>query len=125
MSQTRVHVPPGQIHMCVLLLYLLLHLLCACLLCSPQEEQEELAAVEAEARQELRAAQQALAEAQEALAVTSDKVCVAVGRSDVSGLFRPGGGLDWLAGEEADRHRSRGPSPLVVGARLGFVKSAV
>jgi len=43
------------------------------LLCA-QEEQEELAAVEAEARQELRAAQQALAEAQEALAVTSDKV---------------------------------------------------
>lgn len=43
--------------------------------CLPsQEEQEELAAVEVEARQELRAAQQALAEAQEALAVTSDKV---------------------------------------------------
>jgi precorrin-3B methylase len=42
--------------------------------CVLQEEQEELAVVEAEARQELKAAQQALAEAQEALAVTSDKV---------------------------------------------------
>jgi hypothetical protein len=41
---------------------------------APQEEQEELAAVEQEARGELRAAQQALAEAQEALAVTADKV---------------------------------------------------
>lgn len=61
-------------------------------MCPPQEEQEELAAVEAEARQELRAAQQALAEAQEALAVTSDKVGVAVGPSDVSGLFGPLGG---------------------------------
>ena len=39
-----------------------------------QEDQEELAAVEAEARQVLSAAQQELAEAQEALAVTSDKV---------------------------------------------------
>lgn len=41
---------------------------------NPQEEQEQLAAVESEARAEIKAAQQALAQAQEALAVTSDKV---------------------------------------------------
>jgi hypothetical protein len=51
---------------------------CVCLFCTCvclQEEQKELAVVESQARQELKAAQQALAEAQEALAVTSDKVC--------------------------------------------------
>lgn len=49
-------------------------LLSVCCLPLPQEDQEELAAVEQEARGELRAAQQALAEAQEALALTADKV---------------------------------------------------
>lgn len=39
-----------------------------------REEQEQLAAVEAEARQELQAAQQALAAAEQALAATGDKV---------------------------------------------------
>ena len=63
----------------------LMSLLCCYLtpslfLCDPylQEEQEELAAVESEARQQLRSAQQALAEAQEALAVTTDKVGTSV-----------------------------------------------
>jgi predicted lipoprotein len=39
-----------------------------------QEEQEQLAEVEAEARAELRAAQEALREAQEAAAISADKV---------------------------------------------------
>jgi hypothetical protein len=39
-----------------------------------QEEQEQLAEVEAEARAELSAAQAALREAQEAIAISADKV---------------------------------------------------
>jgi hypothetical protein len=39
-----------------------------------QEEQEQLAEVEAEARAELNAAQAALREAQEAVAISADKV---------------------------------------------------
>jgi hypothetical protein len=45
---------------------------------STQEEQEQLVAIETEARQELQAAQQVLAKAQEALAVASDKVSTSV-----------------------------------------------
>jgi hypothetical protein len=60
---------------------------------APQEEQEELAAVEQEARGELRAAQQALAEAQEALAVTADKVSRrSNGTAPPAGPARGGGG---------------------------------